>query len=116
MNVQGKITQDKILNCIKTFKKSSFVFDPAGPRERAYPIRNKAFDKWAPLTAIDFGFLYGEQRGMYSFTGKFCHERRFEGKKNKYVKRHTGICILYFFYIFYFILFYIYFLFIAYQL
>ncbi|KAF8468324.1 Polymerase/histidinol phosphatase-like protein [Kalaharituber pfeilii] len=45
-----------------------------------YPPDNHDFDKWAPLVSLDFGFLYEERRGMYSFTGEFCHERRFELK------------------------------------
>ena len=61
-------------------KSSSFLLAPTGPRERAYPVKSSgyAFDAYVPLTSFNFGWLYSERRGMYSFTGTFCHPRQFE--------------------------------------
>ncbi len=59
---------------------SSILLAPTGPRERAYPVRKAGFvfDAYVPLTSFDFGWLYSERRGMYSFMGTFCHPRQFE--------------------------------------
>ena len=82
MKVKPPFTQRKILNRILKKNATSFIYDPAGPKERAYPKRNAAYDKWAPLDAVDFSFLYDESSGMYSFTGEFCHEHRFQSEFN----------------------------------
>lgn len=59
--------------------KSGIVHHPIGIGKTVlYPRENPAWDKWAPLASMDFGFLYDDHKGMYSFTGEFCHERRFE--------------------------------------
>lgn len=67
-----------ILTNLKSNKSSSFFFDATGSRPRSYPTPNPAWSKWAPLVEPDyFGFIYSEQRGMYSFVDGFCHERSF---------------------------------------
>jgi len=74
---KDRFNQAAILKRFKEPGATSFLFNGEGPFERSWVPRNPGWDKWAPLTSVDFGYLYDESRGMYSFTGEFCHERRF---------------------------------------
>lgn len=56
---------------------TSFASHPTGIGKTVlWPENNPEWDKWAPLVGMDFGFLYEEFHGMYSFTGEWCHERK----------------------------------------
>lgn len=66
------ISESNFLDALRTGK-TSFLSDATGPPQVSYPPANSAYDKWAPLLALNMGFLYSESRGMYSFTGEFCH-------------------------------------------
>lgn len=75
------ITKDDILRELFIEKRSTFLYSATGASGRAYPrLRSGLFQyHWfAPLTTIQFGWLFTERKGMYSFTGEFCHERQFE--------------------------------------
>jgi hypothetical protein len=58
-----KFNQTAILARFKKPGATSFLFNGEGPIERSLVPRNPAWDKWAPLTSIDFGYLYDEQSG-----------------------------------------------------
>lgn len=73
---------------------TSFVFHPTGVGKRVlWPEANPEWDKWAPLVGMDFGYFYEDLRGMYSFTGEFCHERRFVIYKGRAVWFVTWVTI-----------------------
>lgn len=56
---------------------TSFASHPTGVGKKIiWPENNPEWDKWAPLVGMDFGFLYDDIHGMYSFTGEWCHEQR----------------------------------------
>lgn len=77
----GVITGDDILKELFIKKKSTFMFSATGAAGRAYPSLNRGLFQYAwfaPLTTIQFGWLFTERKGMYSFTGEFCHEKQFE--------------------------------------
>ncbi|BFZ55507.1 hypothetical protein PYCC9005_002548 [Savitreella phatthalungensis] len=62
-------------------RNSTFLYSATGPVERAYFPERQTFggyNAWAPLTALQFGWLFSEDKGMYSFTGEFCQPRKFE--------------------------------------
>jgi hypothetical protein len=66
-------TKEAILNEIRA-RRTSFLFDPTGTNQRAYPIDNSAYWQLAPLTTLGnyFGGFYSDSKGMYSFQGTFC--------------------------------------------
>ena len=84
---KDRFNQTAVLKRFKEPNATSFLFNGEGPLERSSVPRNPAWDKWAPLVSVDFGYLYDESNGiarwckvnigMYSFTGEFCHEHRF---------------------------------------
>ncbi|KAG2172323.1 hypothetical protein INT43_004865 [Umbelopsis isabellina] len=66
-------TKAAILNEIRA-RRTSFLFDPTGTNQRAYPNDNSNFWKLAPVTGLGdyFGGFYSDSKGMYSFQGTFC--------------------------------------------
>lgn len=56
-------------------RKTSFLFDPAGTRPRAYVDSPSSYNTLVPLTWLGdyFGMFYNDYKGMYSFQGSFCH-------------------------------------------
>lgn len=107
VNDEDRFNQAAILARFKEPDATSFLFNGEGPIERSWVPRNPAWDKWASLTSIDFGYLYDEQRGifylyvdlgMYSFTGEFCHERRFAVRKWRSVWFIVWIVLAFFIY------------------
>jgi hypothetical protein len=104
---KDRFNQAAILARFKKRGATSFLFNGEGPIERSWVPRNPAWDKWASLTSIDFGYLYDEQRGMfcsdvdagmYSFTGEFCQERRFAVRKWRAVWFIIWIVLAFFIY------------------
>jgi hypothetical protein len=59
-----RFNQEAILKQFVTPGKTSFRFNGEGPIERSWPQRNVAWDKWASLSSIDFGYLYDETKGL----------------------------------------------------
>ncbi|KAL1923574.1 uncharacterized protein VTP21DRAFT_8554 [Calcarisporiella thermophila] len=72
------LTKEAILAELRA-RRTTFLFDPAGPTPRAYPRENPEYYRLAPLTNLAgyFSDFYTESKGMYSFQGTFCHPRRF---------------------------------------
>jgi hypothetical protein len=64
VNEKDKFNQAAILKRFRKPGATSFLFNGEGPIERSWVPRNPGWDKWAPLTSIDFGYLYDEQRGI----------------------------------------------------
>lgn len=58
-----RFNQTAVLRRFKTPGATSFLLNGEGPIERSWVPRNPKWDKWAPLTAIDFGYLYDERKG-----------------------------------------------------
>ncbi|CEP15838.1 hypothetical protein [Parasitella parasitica] len=56
-------------------RRTSFLFDPAGTRPRAYVDSPASYLTLTPLTYLGdyFGMFYSDDKGMYSFQGTFCH-------------------------------------------
>lgn len=57
-------------------KRTSFLFDAAGTRMRAFPVISYSWMFWAPIDYIA-GFpkiFYQLHKGMYDFMGGFCHQ------------------------------------------
>ncbi|BFZ60978.1 hypothetical protein YB2330_002035 [Saitoella coloradoensis] len=73
-------TQASVIQALRSSTSASFLIIPEGASPRAWTHSNPAFDKYAPLTSVNFDWLYKERKGMYSFVDGFCHERRFEMK------------------------------------
>lgn len=61
---KDRFNQEAILERFKEPGATSFLFNGEGPPERSSVPRNPAWDKWAPLTSLDFGYLYDETNGM----------------------------------------------------
>ncbi|KAI9030967.1 Polymerase/histidinol phosphatase-like protein [Phycomyces nitens] len=61
-------------------KRTSFLLDPAGTRQRAYSDNQPKYNRLLPLTALGgyFGMFYSDYKGMYSFHGTFCHAHRLD--------------------------------------
>lgn len=81
MQKSNKITVDDVLDEIFGKKKSTFMYSATGAPGRAYPALRTGWLEYAwfaPFTSLQFGWLFTERRGMYSFTGEFCHEKQFE--------------------------------------
>ncbi|CAG8456199.1 285_t:CDS:2 [Diversispora eburnea] len=59
-------------------KRTTFFFDATGPRQVYYPNENPTYYKLLPLFAITdiWNSFYDDYRGMYSFQGTFCHQRK----------------------------------------
>ncbi|KAG0262370.1 hypothetical protein BG011_010253 [Mortierella polycephala] len=61
-------------------RNTSFLFDPTGTQQIAYPPRNERYYKSAPprLLGQYFQMFWTTQTGMYSFSpeGGFCHEEQ----------------------------------------
>lgn len=74
---KNNLTQTKVLNALRKGN-SSFYYDAVGPKPRVYSQLNPAYHRYAPMLALDMGFLWSENSGMYSFVDGFCHERRFQ--------------------------------------
>ncbi|KAI8979286.1 Polymerase/histidinol phosphatase-like protein [Mycotypha africana] len=68
------MTKAAILNEIRN-RRTSFLFDPAGTRPRAYVDSPASFKALEPLMYLGdyFGMFYDNYKGMYSFQGTFCH-------------------------------------------
>jgi hypothetical protein len=62
-----RFNQEYILKEFVSPRKTSFLFNGEGPLERSWVPKNTAWDKWASLNAIDFGYLYEESRGTHVF-------------------------------------------------
>jgi hypothetical protein len=60
---KDRFNQTVILNRFKEPGATSFLFNGEGPLERSWVPRNPGWDKWAPLTSVDFGYLYDESNG-----------------------------------------------------
>lgn len=73
----GVVTADDVLREIFHKRKSTFMYSATGALERAYAPLNGGYSWYAPWTTLQFGWLFTERRGMYSFTGEFCHPRQF---------------------------------------
>ncbi|CAG8466929.1 5918_t:CDS:2 [Gigaspora rosea] len=59
-------------------KETSFFFDATGTRPRYYPAYNRNYLASLPLISFANAFtFFDDYRGMYSFQGGFCHERKF---------------------------------------
>ncbi|RHZ70845.1 hypothetical protein Glove_265g9 [Diversispora epigaea] len=71
MTVQGIMTELRE-------KRTTFFFDATGPRQVYYPNENPTYYKLLPLFAITniWNSFYDDYRGMYSFQGTFCHQRK----------------------------------------
>lgn len=79
--LDGPLTQKNIINKLKrksVRSKSTFYYDPIGPTgAQIVPPYNNKRNKWAPLAMLNFGYMWDESKGMYSFVDGFCHERKF---------------------------------------
>jgi hypothetical protein len=66
-------TKAAILEEIRA-RRTSFLFDPTGTNQRAYPDENSNYWTLAPVTGLGnyFGAFYDDSKGMYSFQGTFC--------------------------------------------
>ncbi|CAG8476916.1 2985_t:CDS:2 [Cetraspora pellucida] len=73
----GNKTVEGIMSALRG-KATSFLFDATGTRPRYYPADNKEYFALLPITALAnvFASFYDDYRGMYSFQGGFCHERK----------------------------------------
>ncbi|ODQ65209.1 hypothetical protein NADFUDRAFT_9568, partial [Nadsonia fulvescens var. elongata DSM 6958] len=56
---------------------SSFFYTSVGPKQVIHPVPNPLYDKFYPLTSLDFTYFWSEEKGMYGFNGEFCHEHKF---------------------------------------
>lgn len=67
------MTRAGIMQAIRA-RQTSFLMDPAGTPQRAYPTTNAGYSTLLPLTALGayFGMFYSDTKGMYSFQGTFC--------------------------------------------
>jgi hypothetical protein len=72
------ITYEGIMTQLRA-KRTSFLFDATGTRPRAYPKKNQAYYNLLPITVLAnyWTSFYSESKGMYSFQGTFCHQRKF---------------------------------------
>lgn len=80
-SLPDNVTADAILEAIFIQKQSTFIYSATGAAGRAYPVLRRGFFQYAwfaPWTTIQFGWLFTENRGMYSFTGEFCQPKQFE--------------------------------------
>lgn len=59
-------------------RRTSFLYDPTGTPQRAYPTTPTLYDFLTPLTWLGdyFGMFYTDDKGMYSFQGTFCHPEK----------------------------------------
>jgi hypothetical protein len=64
VNEKDRFNQTAVLKRFKEHGATSFLFNGEGPRERSWVPRNPAWDKWAPLMSLDFGYLYDESNGI----------------------------------------------------
>ena len=69
-----ELTRAGIMQEIRA-RRTSFLFDPAGTRPRAYVDSPASYRALTPLTYLGdyFGMFYDDLKGMYSFQGTFCH-------------------------------------------
>lgn len=78
---EGPLTQSSIIDKIRrkpVRSHGTFYYDPIGPvGAQIVPPYNNKRSKWAPLAMLNFGYLWDESKGMYSFVDGFCHERKF---------------------------------------
>jgi hypothetical protein len=58
-----RFNQEAVLKRFKEPGATSFLFNGEGPLERASVPSNPGWDRWAPLTSVDFGYLYDESNG-----------------------------------------------------
>jgi hypothetical protein len=74
LTVNANLTKSAIMQEIRS-KRTSFLFDPAGTRPRAYVDSPTSYNLLVPLTWLGdyFGMFYTDTKGMYSFQGTFCH-------------------------------------------
>ncbi|KAI8074847.1 polymerase/histidinol phosphatase-like protein [Gongronella butleri] len=61
-------------------RRTSFLYDPTGTPQRAYPSMSAAYDRLSPLTLLGdyFSMFYSLNKGMYSFQGTFCQPEQFQ--------------------------------------
>ncbi|CAG8678572.1 11863_t:CDS:2 [Acaulospora morrowiae] len=71
------LTAEGIMSQLRD-KKTTFMFDAAGARPVYYPPDNPSYYKLLPLLAFAgiWNSYFDDYRGMYSFQGTFCHQRR----------------------------------------
>ena len=68
VNEKERFSQEAVLKRFKEPGATSFLFNGEGPLERSSVPRNPAWDKWYPLTSLDFGYLYDETKGGSPFV------------------------------------------------
>ncbi|KAI8369562.1 Polymerase/histidinol phosphatase-like protein [Radiomyces spectabilis] len=76
-------TRKAIMDEIRA-RRTSFLFDPAGTPQRAYPVPSKKYALLSPLLTLGgyFGIFYSDSKGMYSFQGTFCHPEKLQVHKD----------------------------------
>ncbi|KAF9978451.1 hypothetical protein BGZ73_002347 [Actinomortierella ambigua] len=77
LNTNGNRTKENIMAQLRA-RRTSFLFDPTGTRNLAYPGENPAFFRNAPPTLLGqyFQMYWVSKTGMYSFSpeGGYCQE------------------------------------------
>ncbi|CAG8458322.1 10748_t:CDS:2 [Paraglomus occultum] len=71
-------TSESLFTTLRSRPSTSFLFDPAGTRFISYPPERSSYYALLPLMELAdyWTSFYEESRGMYSFMGSFCHERK----------------------------------------
>ncbi|KAF9158377.1 hypothetical protein DFQ26_007719 [Actinomortierella ambigua] len=77
LNTNGNRTKENIMAQLRA-RRASFLFDPTGTRNLAYPSENTAYYRAAPPTLLGqyFQMYWVSKTGMYSFSpeGGYCQE------------------------------------------
>jgi hypothetical protein len=86
----SNITYEGIMTELRE-KRTSFLFDATGSRPRVYPKVNPIYSSLLPISLLSeyWTSFYYESKGMYSFQGTFCHQRKF----SVYWRSYIWFCI-----------------------
>ncbi|CAG8461723.1 7004_t:CDS:2 [Paraglomus brasilianum] len=80
-------SSESLLKTLHSRPSTSFLFDPAGTRFISYPPQRSIYYAFLPIMKLAdyWSSFYDESRGMYSFRGSFCQERKVVLHRESYV-------------------------------